>query len=65
MTDELQLVDGELYQQPNKPKDVMNILLKILYDFLHQRVLADEQAFRNKRIAIRQKMNNGYSKAGH
>ena len=43
----------------------MNTLLKILYDFLHQRVLADEQAFRNKRIALRQKMNNGYSKAGH
>jgi hypothetical protein len=43
----------------------MNILLKILYDFLHQRVLADEQAFRNKRLAVRMKLNKGYSKAGH
>jgi hypothetical protein len=43
----------------------MNILLKILYDFLHQRVLADEQAFRNKRLAVRMKLNSGYSKAGH
>ena len=41
------------------------MLFKIIYAYLHKKVLADEQAFRNKRIALRQKLNNGYSKAGH
>lgn len=43
----------------------MNIIYKIIYNYLHQKMLADEQAFRNKRLAVRMKLNNGYSKAGH
>jgi hypothetical protein len=43
----------------------MNMLYKIIYNYLHQKMLADEQAFRNKRLAVRMKLNNGYSKAGH
>jgi hypothetical protein len=41
------------------------MLFKIIYAYLHKKVLADEQAFRNKRIAVRQRLNGGYSKAGH
>jgi len=43
----------------------MNILYRIIYNYLHQKTLADEQVFRNKRLAVRMKLNNGYSKAGH
>jgi len=43
----------------------MNMLYKIIYNYLHQKMLADEQAFRNKRLAVRMKLNNGYSKEGH
>ena len=43
----------------------MNMLFKIIYNYLHEKMLADEQAFRNKRLAVRIKLNNGYSKAGH
>jgi hypothetical protein len=44
----------------------MNMLFKIIYAYLHKKVLADEQAFRNKRIAVRQRLNGGYyTKAGH
>ncbi|WMM94935.1 hypothetical protein HTVC168P_gp5 [Pelagibacter phage HTVC168P] len=43
----------------------MNMFLKLLYDFLHNKVLADEQAFRNRRLAVRRRLNGGYSKAGH
>ena len=41
------------------------MLFKIIYAYLHKKVLADEQSFRNKRIAVRQRLNGGYSKAGH
>ena len=43
----------------------MNMLFKIIYNYLHKKILADEQTFRNKRLAMRMKLNNGYSKAGH
>jgi hypothetical protein len=37
----------------------MNMLFKIIYNYLHKKMLADEQAFRNKRLAERMKLNNG------
>lgn len=52
------------FKQTNKGI-IMNMFLKLLYDFLHNKVLADEQAFRNRRLAVRRRLNGGYSKAGH
>ena len=44
----------------------MNMLFKIIYNYLHEKMLADEQAFRNKRLAVRNRLNGGfYTKAGH
>lgn len=43
----------------------MNMLFKIIYEYLHKKMLEDEQVFRNKRLAVRMKLNSGYSKAGH
>jgi hypothetical protein len=44
----------------------MNIIYKIIYNYLHAKILADEQAFRNKRLAVRNRLNGGYyTKAGH
>jgi hypothetical protein len=44
----------------------MNIFFKIIYNYLHAKMLKDEQAFRNKRLAVRNRLNGGfYTKAGH
>jgi len=44
----------------------MNIIYKIIYNYLHAKMLKDEQAFRNKRLAVRNRLNGGfYTKAGH
>jgi hypothetical protein len=43
----------------------MNLLYKILYNFLHKKIEQDEANFRNNRLKARLLLNNGYSKAGH
>lgn len=43
----------------------MNWLYNLIYNYLRQKVMADEEAFRNRRLAVRHRLNGGYSKAGH
>jgi len=43
----------------------MNIIYKIIYNYLRKKVERDETVFRNARLLERIKVNNGYSKAGH
>ena len=44
----------------------MNIFFKLIRDYLHKKALHDEQVFRNKRLAVRNRLNGGhYTKAGH
>lgn len=60
MTDEL-----SKFKQITQERSYMNMLFKIIYKYLHKKMQEDEQTFRNKRLAVRMKLNNGYSKAGH
>jgi len=43
----------------------MNIIYKIIYKYLRAKVELEEQNFRNARVLERNRLNNGYSKAGH
>jgi hypothetical protein len=43
----------------------MNILYKILYNYLRKKVEQDETVFRNNRLKQRLLLNNGYTKANH
>jgi len=44
----------------------MNMIYKIIYNYLHAKKLAEEETFRNKRLAVRNRLNGGYyTKAGH
>ena len=43
----------------------MNIIYKIIYNYLRKKVERSEQEFRNTRLLERSKLNNGYTKAGH
>ena len=60
VTDELSKL-----KQTNNGANNMNILYKILYNYLRKKVEQDETVFRNNRLKQRLLLNNGYTKAGH
>ena len=43
----------------------MNIIYKIIYNYLRKKVEHEETLFRNARLIERSKLNNGYTTAGH
>jgi hypothetical protein len=61
VTDELR----KLKQTNNMERSKMNIIYRMLYNYLRKKVEREETEFRNARLLERSKLNCGYTKAGH